>query len=60
MLIILLSRLFNVNVKAVFNLTQAVAKRMVEAQIKGSIVNISSQASKLSKSNVPFCSKTYL
>ncbi|XP_032518520.2 L-xylulose reductase-like [Danaus plexippus] len=36
----------NVNVKAILNVSQNVARKMIEHGIKGSIVNISSQASK--------------
>ncbi|XP_045448612.1 L-xylulose reductase-like [Melitaea cinxia] len=36
----------NVNVKAILNVSQIVAKKMIENGIKGSIVNISSQVSK--------------
>ncbi|VVD05646.1 D-erythrulose reductase-like [Leptidea sinapis] len=39
-------RTFDVNVKAVLNISQIVAKKMIENKIHGSIVNISSQASK--------------
>ncbi|KAM3964544.1 D-erythrulose reductase-like [Aphomia sociella] len=38
-------KLFNVNVKAVLNISQVVARKMVENQIQGAIVNLSSQAS---------------
>ncbi|XP_021951487.1 L-xylulose reductase [Folsomia candida] len=38
-------KVFEVNVKAVFNVSQVVAKCMVEQKIAGSIVNVSSQAS---------------
>ncbi|XP_063380734.1 D-erythrulose reductase-like [Cydia fagiglandana] len=37
---------FDVNVKAALNVSQIVAKKMIENNIQGSIVNISSQASK--------------
>ncbi|XP_059047123.1 L-xylulose reductase-like [Achroia grisella] len=37
---------FNVNVKAVLNISQIVARKMVENKTHGAIVNISSQASK--------------
>lgn len=37
-----------VNVKSILNISQIVAKKMVDNNIKGSIVNISSQASKVS------------
>nr|XP_034830820.1 uncharacterized short-chain type dehydrogenase/reductase y4vI-like [Maniola hyperantus] len=36
----------NVNVKAILNVTQVLAKKMIDNGIKGSIVNISSQTSK--------------
>ncbi|XP_049868924.1 L-xylulose reductase-like [Pectinophora gossypiella] len=39
-------RHFNVNVKAVLNVSQIVARKMVENKTHGAIVNISSQASK--------------
>ncbi|KAI8435937.1 hypothetical protein MSG28_004105 [Choristoneura fumiferana] len=39
-------RTFDINVKAVLNISQVVAKKMIEKNIHGSIVNISSQASK--------------
>ncbi|XP_063361690.1 L-xylulose reductase-like [Cydia amplana] len=38
--------LMNVNVKSVLNVSQVVAKKMIDAKTGGSIVNISSQASK--------------
>lgn len=38
-------RLFNVNVKALLNVSQSVARAMVKNKIAGSIVNLSSQAS---------------
>lgn len=37
----------SVNVKSILNISQVVAKKMVDNKIKGSIVNISSQASKV-------------
>lgn len=37
----------NVNVKSVLNVSQIVAKKMIEAKSGGSIVNLSSQASKV-------------
>lgn len=40
-------RLFDINVKAVINVTQVVAKGMIKKGQGGSIVNISSQASKV-------------
>lgn len=42
------SRTMDVNVKAVLNISQVVAKKMVENKTHGAIVNISSQASKVS------------
>ena len=36
-------RIFNVNLKAVVNVSQVVAKRMVADKTGGSIVNVSSQ-----------------
>ncbi|XP_050671362.1 D-erythrulose reductase-like [Leptidea sinapis] len=45
-----------VNVKAILNITQVVAKKMVENKIKGSIVNISSQASMAAlKDHISYC-----
>lgn len=40
-------RMFEVNVKAVINVSQVVAKGMIKQGRGGSIVNISSQASKV-------------
>lgn len=40
-------RTFDVNVKAVLNISQVVARKMVENKTLGTIVNISSQASKV-------------
>lgn len=40
-------RVFEVNVKAVFNVSQVVAKCMVEQKIAGSIVNVSSQVGQI-------------
>ncbi|CAG9584616.1 unnamed protein product [Danaus chrysippus] len=39
-------RMFDVNVKAVLNISQIVAKKMIDNNTQGAIVNISSQASK--------------
>ena len=39
-------RIFNVNLKAVVNVSQVVAKRMVADKTGGSIVNVSSQVLK--------------
>ncbi|XP_075973470.1 L-xylulose reductase-like [Anticarsia gemmatalis] len=45
-----------VNVKAVVNISQVVAKKMIENNVKGSIVNISSQASKAAlKDHLSYC-----
>ncbi len=38
------NRIFDVNVKAMFFMMQAVAKKMVDQKIKGKIINLSSQA----------------
>lgn len=43
-----------VNVKSILNISQIVAKKMVDNNIKGSIVNISSQASKVSFINTRY------
>ncbi|XP_026495881.1 D-erythrulose reductase-like [Vanessa tameamea] len=40
------NKIFDVNVKAVLNVSQVIARKMVENKIAGTIVNISSQASK--------------
>ncbi|KAJ0177186.1 hypothetical protein K1T71_007195 [Dendrolimus kikuchii] len=48
--------IMSVNVRAILNVSQVVAKKMVEKGIKGSIVNISSQASKAAlKDHVAYC-----
>lgn len=39
------SRLFNINVKAIINLTQMIAKNLIDRKAPGAIVNVSSQAS---------------
>jgi short-subunit dehydrogenase len=36
-------RSFNINVKAIMNISQVVARSMIENKIAGSIVNLSSQ-----------------
>uniref|UniRef100_A0A2A4JCF4 Ketoreductase domain-containing protein n=1 Tax=Heliothis virescens TaxID=7102 RepID=A0A2A4JCF4_HELVI len=41
-------KMFNINVKATLNISQIVARKMVENKTHGAIVNISSQASKSS------------
>ncbi|RZF46194.1 hypothetical protein LSTR_LSTR011548 [Laodelphax striatellus] len=38
-------RIFNINVKAIVNISQVIAKQMIEKGRAGSIVNVSSQAS---------------
>ncbi|WP_160000718.1 SDR family NAD(P)-dependent oxidoreductase [Roseomonas sp. 18066] len=55
-------RVFDINLRAPFLLTRAIAKQMVAGGVKGSIVNISSGASrKMRRSVVPYCvSKTAL
>ncbi len=55
-------RVFDVNVRAPFILSQGVARQMIDNDIKGSIINISSGASrKMRKTVVPYCtSKTAL
>lgn len=48
---------FNVNVKAIMNVSQLVAKNMIKRNVGGSIVNISSQASKAAlKDHAVYCS----
>lgn len=42
-------RTFDVNVKSVLNISQVVARQMIDNKIHGAIVNISSQASKVMK-----------
>lgn len=55
-------RIMDINVRAPFVLTQLVAKQMIAAGVKGSVVNISSGAAhKMRRSVVPYClSKTAL
>ena len=55
-------RIMNVNVRAPFVLSQMIAKQMIAAGTRGSIVNISSGAArKMRRSVVPYClSKTAL
>ncbi|XP_054274874.1 L-xylulose reductase-like isoform X1 [Macrosteles quadrilineatus] len=51
-----IDEMFKVNVKAVINVTQAVTKGMVKAGKAGSIVNVSSQASKAAlKNHTVYC-----
>lgn len=46
----------SVNVRAMLNISQIVAKKMIDNKIKGSIVNISSQASKAAlQDHVTYC-----
>jgi len=48
--------IFDVNVKSVLNITQVVAKNMIERKSGGSIVNISSQAGKVAlKDHTIYC-----
>jgi 3-oxoacyl-[acyl-carrier protein] reductase len=55
-------RIFDINLRAPFILTKALAIQMIEKGVKGSIVNISSGASrKMRRTVVPYCtSKTAL
>jgi 3-oxoacyl-[acyl-carrier protein] reductase len=55
-------RVFDVNVRAPFLLSQGVARQMIGKDVKGSIINISSGASrKMRRTVVPYCtSKTAL
>lgn len=47
---------FAVNVKAILNISQVVAKNMIERNVAGSIVNLSSQASKAAlKDHAVYC-----
>ncbi|KAK9499224.1 hypothetical protein O3M35_002301 [Rhynocoris fuscipes] len=47
---------FDINVKAPLRISQAVSKQMIQHNIKGSIVNISSQASKVAlRDHVVYC-----
>ncbi|KAJ8730131.1 hypothetical protein PYW07_017169 [Mythimna separata] len=49
-------KMFNVNVKATLNISQIVARKMVENKTPGTIVNISSQASKAAlKDHAIYC-----
>lgn len=51
-----LNETLDVNINAVINVSQVVAKKMIENKRKGSIVNISSQASKAAlKDHVAYC-----
>lgn len=43
----MINRLFNVNLKAVINVSQIIAKQMIANNIHGSIVNVSSQVQEL-------------
>lgn len=55
-------RIFAINLRAPFVLTRLVARRMIAAGVKGSIINVSSGASrKMRRTAVPYCtSKTAL
>ena len=55
-------RIFDINLRAPFLLTRGLAKQMIAAQARGSIINISSGASrKMRRTVVPYCtSKTAL
>lgn len=55
-------RIFSINLRAPFILSRGVARQMIEKSVKGSIVNISSGASrKMRRTVVPYCtSKTAL
>ncbi|OWR42712.1 L-xylulose reductase [Danaus plexippus plexippus] len=44
-------RMVNINVKSVINISQVVARKMIEKKIAGAIVNVSSQASKKALKN---------
>ncbi|CAH2037565.1 unnamed protein product, partial [Iphiclides podalirius] len=46
----------SINTKSILNITQVVAKKMIDNKIRGSIVNISSQASKAGfRNHVAYC-----
>ncbi|MCB8822047.1 SDR family NAD(P)-dependent oxidoreductase [Microvirga rosea] len=55
-------RIFSVNLRAPFILTRGIARQMIETGVKGSVINISSGASrKMRRTVVPYCtSKTAL
>ena len=55
-------RIFSINLRAPFILTSGIARQMIEKGVKGSIINISSGASrKMRRTVVPYCtSKTAL
>jgi 3-oxoacyl-[acyl-carrier protein] reductase len=55
-------RIFAINLRAPFILTRLIARQMIEAGVKGSVINISSGASrKMRRTVVPYCtSKTAL
>ena len=46
-------KIFNTNVRGLFLLLQAVAKKMIKKKIKGNIINISSQAGRRGEALVP-------
>lgn len=48
---------FDVNVKSIFNITQVVAKDMIQRKVAGSIVNVSSQCGHCAiKDHAAYCS----
>ena len=55
-------RIFDINLRAPFILTRRIATQMIQKKVKGSIINISSGASRKMRSTVvPYCtSKTAL
>lgn len=49
-------RIFSINLRAPFLLTRVLARQMIEAKVQGSIINISSGASrKMRQTMVPYC-----
>ncbi|MFC3127544.1 SDR family NAD(P)-dependent oxidoreductase [Pseudoroseomonas globiformis] len=55
-------RIFNINLRAPFLLTQGIARQMIQTGVRGSVINISSGAArKMRRTVVPYCtSKTAL
>lgn len=47
------ARVLDINLQAPFLMTQAVARRMIDANVQGAVVNISSSAATLSRPGVP-------
>lgn len=47
------ARVLDINLQAPFLMTQAVARRMIDAKVQGAVVNISSSAATLSRPGVP-------